>query len=66
MNIPDITQALDDWGLRVSEDQIKKPTGEVVQSIYMVVLQQLTGISRDVLQEPVNRALGAVDDFPVS
>ncbi|KLO15739.1 hypothetical protein SCHPADRAFT_849077 [Schizopora paradoxa] len=64
MNIPDITQALDDWGLRVSEDQIKKPTGEVVQSIYMVVLQQLTGISRDVLQEPVNRALGAVDDFP--
>jgi len=50
--------------LRVSDDQIQKPTGEVVQSIYMVFLQQLTGISPEILQEPVNRALGVVEDFP--
>ena len=65
MKFSEITCALEDWGLRVSDDQIHKPTGEVVQAIYLVFLQQLTGITPDALQEPANRALGIIEEFPV-
>lgn len=61
MKFSEITCALEDWGLRVSEDQIQKPTGEVVQSIYLVFLQQLTSISFESLQEPANRALAGIE-----
>lgn len=65
MKISEIARALEEWGLRVSEDQIHKPTGEVVQAIYIVFLQQVTGINPESLEEPVNRAISVIEEHPV-
>ena len=65
MKVSEIKAILDEWQLPVTEQQIKQPTGEVVQALYSALLQQLTGISEEVLEESVARALLSNDEFPV-
>lgn len=64
MKIGEITRALEEWGLRISEDQIQRPTSDVVQAIYILFVQQVTGITPGALEEPVGRASTAIDEFP--
>lgn len=64
MKIGEIIRALDEWGLRVSEDQLQKPTGDIVQAVYVLFLQLVTGITPEALEEPVSRALSTIEDYP--
>ncbi|KAH8114618.1 Nuf2 family-domain-containing protein [Phellopilus nigrolimitatus] len=64
MKIVEIVVALKEWGLHVSEDQIQRPTADVVQAIYVLFLQQITGITPESLQEPVNRAVAVIGEHP--
>lgn len=64
MRISEITLALEEWGLRVTEDQIQRPTSDVVQAIYVLFLQQVTGITPEALEGPVNRAVAGIDEHP--
>jgi hypothetical protein len=65
MKVSEIKSILDEWQLPVTEQQIKQPTGEVVQALYAAFLAQLTGISEEVLEDSVSRALLSTDEFPV-
>ena len=64
MKVTEITSALEEWGLRISEDQIQRPTAETVQQVYVCFLQQITGLTPELLQEPVGRALAVVAEYP--
>ncbi|KAL5501596.1 NUF2 [Sanghuangporus vaninii] len=64
MKIAEITSALEEWGLRITEDQIQRPTAENVQKIYVLFLQQITGLTPEMLQDPVGRALAVVSEYP--
>ena len=64
MKVGEISRALEEWGLRVSEDQVQRPTGDIVQSIYILFVQLSTGLTPESLEEPANRALAGISDFP--
>ncbi|KAI5122463.1 hypothetical protein M0805_008774 [Coniferiporia weirii] len=64
MKVGEIARALEEWGLRVSEDQIQKPNGDIVQAIYVLFVQQVTGITPESLEEPVDRAVAVIDEHP--
>ncbi|EJC97997.1 uncharacterized protein FOMMEDRAFT_143487 [Fomitiporia mediterranea MF3/22] len=64
MKVSEISRALDEWGLRISEDQLQRPTTDVVQAIYLLFVQQVTGITPEMLEEPTSRALASVEEFP--
>lgn len=64
MKVTEITSALEEWGLRMSEDQIQRPTAETVQQVYVCFLQQITGLTPELLQDPVGRALVVVAEYP--
>lgn len=66
MKFSEITTVLETWGLRVSEDQIQRPTGDIVQAVYLLFLLQITGITPEQLQQPMHRSLSVVGEFPVS
>jgi hypothetical protein len=57
MSIPDIINSLAGWGISVSPDQLKSPNSEFVESVYCACLQQVTDLSHDSLQDPVQNAL---------
>jgi len=59
MSIPDIINALAGWGISVSPDQLKSPNSEFVEAVYCACLQQVTDLSHDSLQYPVQNALAA-------
>ena len=63
MKVGEISRALEEWGLRVSDDQIQRPTGDIVQAIYILFVQLATGITPESLEEPVNRALATIDEY---
>lgn len=65
MKVAEITRLLETWGLYVSEDQVQRPTGEVVQAIYVVFLQLVFGITPETLEEPAQRSLAVIEDYPV-
>ena len=62
----EIKAILDEWGFSVTEQQIKQPTGEVVQYLYSTFLQQLTGVTEEILEKPAAQALTVTDEYPVS
>lgn len=59
MSIPDIINALAGWGISVSPDQLKSPNSEFVEAVYCACLHQVTDLSHDSLQDPVQNALTA-------
>ncbi|KAH7889874.1 Nuf2 family-domain-containing protein [Phlebopus sp. FC_14] len=62
MPIPEIMTALSEWGLSVSNEQLVRPSSDFVISIYSACLEQVTSISHNILQEPVQRALASLED----
>ncbi|KAF4603976.1 kinetochore-associated Ndc80 complex subunit nuf2 [Pleurotus pulmonarius] len=62
MSIPDIIAALSSWGLSVSQEQLLRPSAEFVEGIYYAFLQLVTGLSHDMLREPVQNALSVVGE----
>ncbi|PPQ63193.1 hypothetical protein CVT24_005738 [Panaeolus cyanescens] len=64
MKIRDIIHALTGWGIPVTPEQLKNPSQEFVEGVYCACLQQVTDISAEVLEEPVQAALNnsQVDD----
>lgn len=65
MKVSDIKTCLDGYNIQVSESQIQKPTADFVQSIYSFFLQRVTGLTRDVLEEPARQALATIDEYSV-
>ena len=57
MSLSDIINALAGWGISVTPEQLKSPNPDFVETVYCACLQQVTGLSRDSLQEPVQNAL---------
>ncbi|KAF9052757.1 Nuf2 family-domain-containing protein [Panaeolus papilionaceus] len=64
MKIRDIVHALAGWGIPVSPEQLKNPSPEFVEGVYSACLQQVTDLTSEVLNEPVQSALNnsQVDD----
>ncbi|KAF8436921.1 Nuf2 family-domain-containing protein [Boletus edulis BED1] len=62
MPIPEIMTALSEWGLSVSNEQLARPSSDFVTGVYSACLEQITAITPDVLHEPVQNALAALDD----
>ena len=65
MKVSDIIRALEEWGLHVSEEQIQRPTDEVVQAIYAMFLQQITGINVSDLEVPSRKAVAVLEQESV-
>ncbi|KAG8217350.1 Nuf2 family-domain-containing protein [Butyriboletus roseoflavus] len=62
MPIPEIMTALSEWGLSVSNEQLARPSSDFVTCVYTACLEQVTSIAPDVLHEPIQNALAALDD----
>ncbi|KAI9569099.1 Nuf2 family-domain-containing protein [Boletus coccyginus] len=62
MPIPEIMAALSEWGLSVSTEQLARPSSDFVTSVYTACLEQVTSIAPEVLHDPVQSALAALDD----
>ena len=60
MSTPEIINALAGWSISVSPEQLKSPTPDFVEGVYCACLQQVTGLSHDVLRDPVQNALNAL------
>lgn len=61
MSISDIVQALSNWGYSVSPEQLSRPSPDFVLGIYCACLQQVTSLTQDSLQEPLEFALSTLD-----
>ncbi|KIJ69633.1 hypothetical protein HYDPIDRAFT_36657 [Hydnomerulius pinastri MD-312] len=62
MPIPEIMAALSEWGLSVSHEQLVRPSSDFVTNVFSACLEQVTSISPNVLHEPVQNALVALED----
>ncbi|KAI5983850.1 Nuf2 family-domain-containing protein [Pisolithus albus] len=62
MPIPEIMTALSEWGLSVSTEQLVRPSADFVMGVYSACLEQVTSISSNALQEPIQSALDSMDD----
>lgn len=62
MKISEITRTLEEWGLRVADDQILRPSAETVIQVYILFLQLLAGITPEMLDNPTSKALTVIED----
>jgi hypothetical protein len=62
MSAPEIMAALSEWGLSVSTEQLVRPSSDFVTGVYSACLEQVTSIAPEVLHDPVQNALAALDD----
>ncbi|KIK24910.1 hypothetical protein PISMIDRAFT_97675 [Pisolithus microcarpus 441] len=62
MPIPEIMTALSEWGLSVSTEQLVRPSADFVMGVYSACLEQVTSISSNALQEPIQSALDSMED----
>ncbi|KAI0646761.1 Nuf2 family-domain-containing protein [Trametes meyenii] len=60
--VPEVVDAFTGWGYSVSPEQVARPTSDFVLGVYSACLEQLTGITLDVLQEPIEQALATTDN----
>lgn len=58
----EIVQNLSGWGLKVSTEQLNKPTSDFVISVYSFCLEQATGISIETMLEPVQNSLSSFEN----
>lgn len=65
MTVLEIQEVMKGWGLMLDEPQIQRPTANVVQDIYMVFLEKVTGITPRDLDEPASRALTVINEYQV-
>ncbi|TCD67660.1 kinetochore-associated Ndc80 complex subunit nuf2 [Steccherinum ochraceum] len=61
MSVGEIVDAFSGWGISVSHEQVLRPSSDFVLGIYCACLQQVTSITQDSLQEPVQAALATLD-----
>ncbi|KAL0947262.1 hypothetical protein HGRIS_013383 [Hohenbuehelia grisea] len=62
MSIADIMGAFASWGLSISQEQLVRPSPEFVEGVYCACLQQVTGLTPEALQGPLQDALSVVED----
>ena len=59
MSVPDIIESLGKWKIFASPEQLKSPNSEFVERVYCACLHQVTDLSHNSLQDPVQNALEA-------
>ena len=59
MKPEEIASTLADWGVAITAEQLLRPTSDLVESIYWACLTEVTGISRERLQQPIQQGLQA-------
>ncbi|KAF8919466.1 Nuf2 family-domain-containing protein [Mucidula mucida] len=64
MSPEEIADILKGWGLSTTADSLAKPNADMVETIYWACLTQVTGITRDCLQQPLQSALQASQTVP--
>ncbi len=64
MSTPDIINALAGWGISVSPEQLRTPTSDFVEGVYCACLEQVTGLTHELIRESVQNTLdnSQVDD----
>lgn len=62
MTIPEIMDALSDWKLSASHEQLVRPSPDFVSSIYFACLHQVTDLNHLSLHQPVHTALNSLDN----
>ena len=57
-----IVDAFTGWGYSVSPEQVARPTSDFVLGVYSACLEQVTGITLDTLQEPIEQSLASTEN----
>ncbi|OSD02761.1 hypothetical protein PYCCODRAFT_1458867 [Trametes coccinea BRFM310] len=60
--ISEVVDAFTGWGYSVSPEQVARPTSDFVLGVYCACVEQLTGITLDTLQEPLEQALATTEN----
>lgn len=60
--VSEVVDAFTGWGYSVSPEQVARPTSDFVLGVYSACVEQLTGITLDTLQEPIEQALATTDN----
>ncbi|KAI0822657.1 Nuf2 family-domain-containing protein [Trametes gibbosa] len=60
--VSEVVDAFTGWGYSVSPEQVARPTSDFVLGVYSACLEQLTGITLDALQEPLEEALATMEN----
>ncbi|KAH9857774.1 Nuf2 family-domain-containing protein [Lenzites betulinus] len=60
--VSEVVDAFTGWGYSVSPEQVARPTSDFVLGVYSACLEQLTGITLDTLQEPLEQALATMEN----
>ncbi|EIW60678.1 kinetochore-associated Ndc80 complex subunit NUF2 [Trametes versicolor FP-101664 SS1] len=55
--VSEVVDAFTGWGYSVSPEQVARPTSDFVLGVYSACLEQLTGITLETLQEPIEQGL---------
>lgn len=62
MDVAEIIESLSAWGFTISIEQINHPSVDLVETIAYACLAEVTGISRETLEEAVQESLAAYED----
>ncbi|KAK0228252.1 Nuf2 family-domain-containing protein [Armillaria fumosa] len=62
MDVAEIIESLSAWGFTISIEQINHPSVDLVETIAYACLAEVTGISRETLQQAVQESLAAHED----
>src|ERR1700733_12507102 len=58
----EIVGYLSNWDINITQEQLLRPTPEVVESVYYACLEHVTSISFLSIKAPVQSALARLDD----
>lgn len=65
-DLPEIVSVVQDWGLQdVHQSQIAACDVQVIQSIYALALERVTGITTAALDQATEKSLLPIDEYPV-
>lgn len=62
MSVPEIVDAFSGWGYAISSEQVVRPSPEFVLGIYSACMEQVTGITQESLQQPLDAALATIEN----
>ncbi|SJL04389.1 uncharacterized protein ARMOST_07755 [Armillaria ostoyae] len=62
MDVAEIIESLSAWGFTISIEQINHPSVDLVETIAYACLAEVTGISRETLQQAVQESMAAHED----
>lgn len=61
MSHEEIVDSFSEWGIAINPHDLRRPSPEFVTNIYYACLQQVTTLSADGLQGPIQRELSRLD-----